>query len=370
MVARVGIDADSLLDHRGPDRPSQNNLKGLAVVLDELGVVQMNGSPDANDLVDAIGQLSPDMQTLWTKTLTGLHTNNRVLDGDRQETMRDICKTTPIPQDIRDSVDLIVLGESARKRQDVPEIAGFGYTKSSKCWCTACSTRRGEPELSVSESVAYCDTVKSIRELRERGNFPEGTARQDVWNAVFAPLAKLSSEVTILDRFFLRHDSGRDHAVWFVKALDREMPPGSNLRLLGEWPPDTDGQQAEAAVRDRLQRLVGSGNLERVSVTLSAAWDKGPHSRRAESTKYGPHNRRIRFSCGFAVSSEEGFDRLGTKKITGADGFTWKVIRSPERIAEFGRMEAIVTGQPTRLEFRMPETGGLEYKPGSVTWGS
>lgn len=339
VVARVGLDSDALLDHLGPSRLATSIQTRLAETLADIGVLELRGSADAVELFAAIGQLSEGMRTLWQKTLAGLDQGNRIRHGGHLDAMRDVCRAQHLLPELQQTIDLIVLSEGSAEKQGLTNDAGS-------------LQRPGEPELSVADSIDHCDTVKTVRNLRHRGNFPAGTSRDEIWDLIFAPLAEISHEVTLLDRYFLTNASA-DHAKWLLRALDRTLMPASNLRLLGEWDAKWSRDQAFDVARERAGRLVGSGRIANVEIVLAASWDRGPSARRAMTTTYGPHNRHLRFSCGAAITSTEGFDRL-RPKIQGVDGFTWNVVTAPDRLGDLGKSEAAVADQPVRVVLQVP----------------
>jgi hypothetical protein len=270
-----------------------------------------------------------------------------------------------MPQELRQTLDLIVLGKDAAAEQSVPEQSG-------------CQQRPGEPEVSVADSVDLCRTISAIRAMRKSGNFPEGTPRDDIWDRVFAPLAVLSDEATILDRFFLTsylltENHGKDrrigHVEWFIRSLDRTLLPGSTARILGEWPATLSEDQVRDLLDERLAPLVGSGHIARIQIVLAAAWDKQETGRRAPGSRYGAHNRHLRFSCGMAVKTEEGFDRFKDSRIKGVDGVTWTLVSSPDRLKDLGRGEATVTQQQTRVAVELPGPRTVKFPTSVVRAG-
>lgn len=350
ILARIGIDAEALLSHTGHDRNSLNTQRRLTETVCEYGVLEVLGAPDAEALFDAIEQLSPTWRERWIATLDALHGSNRVRVADGPHTVGEMARAHPLPQELWQTLDLLVLSEEAAARQGIPRQSGS-------------SQRAGEPELSVADSVDLCDTIKAVRELRNHGNFPVGTPRNDIWARLLAPLAAISDEATIFDRFFLknyllasshRNDRRVQHVGWLIRSLVRTLLPGSTIRILGEWPEVLSEDQVRTLAGERLAPLVGSGHVARIEVVLAAAWPKGENRRGTERSGYGAHNRHLRFSCGLSVMTHEGFDRFRTSKITGVDGFTWTLVSSPDRLKDLGRSEGTVTHHKVRVEVQIP----------------
>ena len=341
MLARVGVDSDALLDFKGPSRASLTAQRAMATALEGLGVLEARNSDDLVELFDAINDLSPDAQTLWIKTLTALDGVNRIHRGNEANTSREVARKAPLPPDLVRSVDVLVVSEASGEAQGVPTFPGH-------------MTRSGEPELTYLDSFAHSAAADAVRALRDRGNFPQGSSRHDIWDAVLQPLAQISVEATLLDRFFLTKPSG-DHAKWLITNLDRSLRDGAHLRILGEWDASWTEQQARDVAHKRVAPHVGSGRIASVEVILAAAWDRsGPTSRRPRNAPYGPHNRHLRFSCGMAVTAVEGFDRLRQRTVEGVDGFTWGLVSSADRLGDLGRSEDVVASQPTLVLVHLP----------------
>lgn len=331
MMCRIALDADALLDHKDATRQDMNTHRTLTKTVAEYGLVEALGKNDADAIFDAIQQLDhQDMRDRWTEVLVALHNSNRLRVGGGDETVRELVNNDHLREDLHETLDLIVVSEAAATKRSVPALVGF-------------AKRELEPELCVADSVAHCATVEHVQTLRERGNFPASTARETVWKAVFALPAELSMEATLLDQYFLkwllngRRD--RDHAEWLIGALDRTMAPNSRLRLLcgvptsGNPPQPLTEDDVEQAVMERIAPIVGRGRLTKVEVVL-APWPK-----RHEN---GPHNRHLRFSCGVAITTPEGFDRLDSQKIVGIDGFSWGVETSASMLGDLGKREDVI----------------------------
>jgi hypothetical protein len=364
ILARVGIDADSLLDFAGPDRASTNAHRSLTRVLGDVGVLEAIGSDDARALFDAIAGLSPETRNLWTETLSALDIGFRIRRGTASgTTSQALHDPAGIPASLLGLMDLIVASEVSADLHGVP--ATVGYSK-----------RDGEPELSLADSVEHCSTITDVRRVRSEGHFPQGSLRADIEDALFAPLAVLSTHVTILDRFFLAHtldpkSDDRDHLEWLVRSLDASMRPSSSLRLLCELPEsvsrsvteqkklEKNGLQSEAGrkrgevsqmcrdiqakLRARIEPLLGA-KLTTVEVVL-ARWPWRQEDR--------PHNRHARFNCSIAIGCHEGFDHLDATEIRGIDGFTWQAVTAARVLDDLARREQKVIKAWPRREYKI-----------------
>jgi len=337
-MCRVALDADALLDHKDATRQDIHVHRTLTKTLADYGFIEALGQNDADALFEAIQQLGPDVQGRWVEVLGALHACNRLRVGEGHQTVRELVNVDHLPEDLHEKLDLIVVSETAADTQNISPQVGF-------------AKREREPELCVAESVLFCAAIEQVQTLRERGNFPPSTAREAIWKAVFALPAELSTEATLLDRYFLNHllhgrGRGRDHAEWFISALDRTMANNSRLKLLCEVPAEGNPpkpltrETLEWAVRDRITPIVGRGRLAELEVVL-APWPK-----RHEDA---PHNRHLRFSSGVAITTHEGFDRLDKQEVAGIDGFSWSAVTSASMLGDLGKREDVILRHRDRL---------------------
>lgn len=335
MLARISIDADAILAIGGqaPRLTMHTHTRILRAITD-FGVIRWMGANDDAAMWSAVDQLSADQRTLWTKRLHDLYDSNRMLWGDRDETTHEIFAMETIPSDAARMVDLVVLSEEIALLRGVPATKGF-------------KGRPNEPEFSLVDSVDVCTTIRRMQDLRTRGNFAAGKKRDDVWDQLFALPASLSSDVTVLDRYFLSDvlranpPKVRDHAQWLLRKLAQSVQPNSTFRILCELPGGLSATDATERLRQRLAHSVDRGNFKSVEAVL-APWPTASASR--------PHNRHIRFSCGVAVATDEGFDRLDQSTLQYLEGFTWRVATDRDRIASWSKRERSVVTSLNRIQ--------------------
>lgn len=343
MIGRIALDSDALLDHQDQGRGAMNTHREMVDVLTSFGYLQLLGPDDAGALFDAIYGLDTEKHTLWSKALLALHGLNRVGTGDLSGTTSEVSALEPLPEPLRSAIDLLVVPNRVALGRQLLTDDGF-------------ESRPGEPELTLADSIGHCRTIDKLRTMRERGNFPKNASRQTVWDELFVPPARLSTEATLLDRYFLEHlfkdpkRETRDHAEWLLTSMQRDLAAGSTVRLLCGWPSDRernapmDEETLTSRLRNHLGPILAPGRLAGVTVVF-ARWP----SRKGD----GPHNRHIRFSCGFAITSQEGFDRLDSPRIVGIDGFTWGAITSAQMLADLQSREEVILNSLGRIEIRL-----------------
>lgn len=342
MIARVAIDSEALLDHSEPTRATANTHRSLVQIIESFGFIELLGGPDSTALVEAIKRLTGETSELWEKAIIGLMDLNRVRVGSSDKTTGDQCAERPLPEPLLSLADLVVVSE--RRSSDREALFSAGFDKSGD-----------EPEFALADSVPHSKTITAVRTLRDLGNYRAQTSREVIWDEVFASPASVSTEATLLDRYFLEHvhngksRNARDHVEWMIGKLDESMVAGSTFRLLCGWPVvrATSGlfpqSRIEAVVRKRVAPLIGNGRLRQIEIVLT------PWPKRQDDA---PHNRHLRFNCGVAVSTDEGFDRLDSNQIQGIDGFSWRGITAATLLGDLATRERVIWNHPDRIELR------------------
>lgn len=346
MIARVALDSEALLDFKEEPRRAANAQSGLIEVLNEYGYFELLGVPDQTALFDAISRLDPTLSDLWIQALKDLNTLNRVKEGDGRTTMSALCSAEDLPTDLEGLLDLVVIRESLANLRGIPTETGY-------------AKRDLEPEVSLTDSVRRTSTVQGLRNQRSRGSYAKGEAREKVWSEVLEPAAALSTDATILDRFFLTHlltngKGGRDHHDWLLRKLNESMQPGASIRVISELPVvgnaaagmralRMDTGKAKQILGDALAPLFGKGNTTELHIVL-APW--------LPRWKNGPHNRHIRFSCGVALCTSEGLDYLDQPELPSP--FTWQAATSAHWLGELRSAEGVILQAERRLELVLP----------------
>lgn len=178
-------------------------------------------------------------------------------------------------------------------------------------------------EVTVPGSISQSSLYENLTHLVESGRYPAGTGRTRVWESLFAPLASVSKEIVIFDKYlFGQLDVTSDeHVNWLLAQLDATAPAGASVKLIGaRGVPDSYGNErvpGNAADAEWLLREYLPGkftNLRSVEAILAP-------SVRARDMH---HDRHIRFSAGAAVELPAGFDRLGTPQLRDTFSFTYR----------------------------------------------
>ena len=344
MITRSMVDARGIRELLVQEpRVRQRNHEDLTEVLREYGVLVLTCQQDEDELMDAIKAQPQRIRELWVETIKALKNTGRyVHSAPPLRAATSALFDGAYPREVATSADLVVVGSDVARR------VGFedeGFTASL-----------GGPELVMPDVIRRCMTVRRLIDLSQSGNFPEGTTRDSIWTEVMAPLAAVSEEATILDRYLLsdlspsRHLGG--HVPWLLQRLNRAAPRMRYVRLLAgvprPWNPRTGNRmpiasdELDGILREAVRRLM-------IDVTVKvvvAPW--------GISNEKGPHDRHMRFSCGSAIGVEEGFDRLNGNRVWGLDGLSWKHLVRPEALQGLKKREDYVLGHPDRIELLLP----------------
>lgn len=334
MIVRTALDARALTDllQSTPSRRTRSTHENVTRYLREAGYLVLANESDGDDLMAAIKQ-DPWVGTLWIATLKALHQSNRIrtiLPRSEQSTSQMLEGVSASA--LTDRADVVVA------RDDVVAQRGFEFDGYGQAL--------GEPEVTAMDSVGRCNSYRRVFDLRDRGHFPSGTPRDLVWAEVFLPLARVSTEVTILDRYLFKglvvSRAPLSHLRWLLDRLGRAMPPNGHVKVMAEHPnPEWTESEMDRALRAKL--WTGANGDGRSLEVWVAQW--------TNTNGRGAHNRHIRFSCGSAIGVTEGFDRLASDKISGLDGFTFKHNADPTVLHTMAEAERFVRDSGTCFSF-------------------
>lgn len=288
MIARVGLDAQALLDYQSDDPRDMNVHHDVVEFMQEYGILQLRGEQDKMAILEAIrAQESPSVRTLWEKYMQAYRQYGRIRSEELSGTTHDSL-LAPVLHSAQAQLDLVLVGE---------ELKGALEVSSPQGWVDSAAE---QPELAIAYQVNRTKTKARLGQLREV-NYPLGASRDVIWDEVFQKPVSISGSAHLLDRYFLKGDGYG----WFIAKLEQNLEPGSELTLLGELPKEVQEDALESQIRERLPTLK---NLSRIRVVLSASWDKEKRTgkgRRSDRTPYGPHNRHLRLPCGVNIGVEE-----------------------------------------------------------------
>ena len=301
--------------------------RDLVELLLRHGVMRFTSSDEAGRWIDSLGlpDLTPAEKKEWQQLLLSLKKQGRlsastpplITDAEAASTLAEVEGLT------KGAPMLSVLGEATYRRLFPDATSGHAVPYPGL-------------EITVPGSVADSKLYQRLRDLVDTGRLPEGTPRTEVWNSLFGPLASVSKEITIFDKYLLSRlfETGDEHVTWMLKNLNEVAPEGAGVVLIaargteGQYGAEripSDAREAERLLREYLPDTWG--RLGSVQVVF------------AESTRarHMHHDRHIRFSAGAAIEVPAGFDRLDQPRLRDSFGFTYRW--SPAALAELESRE-------------------------------
>lgn len=286
------------------------------------GVLRFTSADEARAVVDQLKQLPPAEAKEWQSVFLSLNRQGR-MRAEKPALLDDLSQLS--------AQDLRALKELAPVLSLLGEETYMGFFPQADQGLTELLTR---VEVAVPGSVGESENYSRVRELLEGGMFPAGTSREDVWVQLLAPLAAVSKEVVLFDRYLF----GRpQHLTWLLSRLDQVVPKGASVKLFGARgvPGDYGDElvpyredEAERAVKD----LLGD-NYKRIGMVEAVL---APSNR----TRDMHHDRHLRFSAGAVIELPAGFDRLGRAALSDDFGFTHRTNPAPYIQREDGVLHA------------------------------
>jgi hypothetical protein len=325
VIARIALDPSSLADLQVVDDEEATSALHdlLLMALTVHGAVVLGSPADAAGLVREVKAQSQHVRKCWEVVLSSLSSSRRLVRRTPPCTrpMSQIHRLEELCDEWHEQVEVVVV-EWTRAEE-------FGVARSPGHIADAGSAL----EISTARAMRQTEAMDQARILAERANHPCGTVRDDFWSEVLAPLARLSNEAVVLDRYLFqrllkgqagRGSGGNEHVCWLLDCLDRNMPRGSRVTLIAHdeapqdrrlpGPPPRVNASAIAALIERSWSNRAGGNLDLIEVVV-APWRQG--------RQLLPHDRHIRFNIGAAVTFTQGLDRLATRTIEEPDGLNW-----------------------------------------------
>jgi hypothetical protein len=332
MHARVAV-ASTALDSGNLPVPVANAIhRGLMEEISAHGRLIFSDDPEVSDLIRAIKKgpgLPPDARKMWIETIIHIKNHDRISVRKPPGIARlaavraldDLC------QEWGPTTDVAVIASEACSRLGVPPDQGLLADPTIK------------PEIATAAAVGHGRTLGYLKLLADRAVTPCGTAREQFWEDVLAPLATGARTATILDGYLFsalwditdRQPWARtwryEHVAWLLSHLDNVMAANAEVHLIAAHNPRLahfDAQCTAEALYRHWEPSSSGGRLGLVTLTLAAP---------ARGQRF-PHDRHIRFSTGSAIEIKAGFDRLREREIWDPDGMRWHYRWRPETLNE------------------------------------
>lgn len=303
------------------------------------GVLNFLSRDEAVALIDSLktSSLQPKELKAWQELLVYLKSKNRLAAADPAllvggvegaQSTKDLGALQPL------SPLVSIVGSEVYERLFPGDEVGV--------------TKVGGTEVVATGAISGSTQVAQLQDLLDKGVFLKGTSRDEVFNALFAPLARVSQEIAVFDRYLyasLGDGGGEEHLGWLVRRLDEVARPGAIIKLFGARGIDgqwgyrvpRDGWEAKRLLEDNLRP-----NLQRAAQV--EAW-------LAPSTRDMHHDRHIRFFAGGAVELPSGFDRFAAPRLQDNMGFTYRHV--PESLRDLQVRERQVSEDRRSVSVRL-----------------
>lgn len=306
MIGRFAIDSRALSEPDGEASDARRDARRLAKHIHRYGLLAVLGPEDETELRAALRTQLAAGYDFWGPMLRALNSGGSAVSRAKPPlagSARSQCEAGALGM-IAPNAELLIVGESDSKpigltsSQDQALYDGDGVAPYDQGL-----------ELARAGRIDDSRTIERLEDLQKRASIPTGTPWDTAWDDYFAPLARVSREVNVFDRYLfsgLKYDkrkTGRkiEYLARLLQALDRDLPPKSTVNLFAlngeELKKNSPSAQlftidtiGEVLTRVRVRPREG-----RLHVYLSRHLD---------------HDRHIRFSCGHAIKSGAGFDHL------------------------------------------------------------
>lgn len=270
----------------------------LATEMRRHGAISLARGSDENGLRQAldpvVGGLKLEVANLWVELLRDLRRWGRLIDQDVTQAGSNFDALTSAGSisHLTPAVELAIV-----KREFA---TGPGMAPGHVC-------------LASPEQVDRSPVIGGLRKMKYAENYAKKSDSNRIWEERFAPCAKISKTITLVDHYLFGGKDGiNKHLMrWVLDRLNQaEVPPTLKVELIGALPNNTRMND----IRDILADLDFCKSPRFLSVWVVPDW------------RGGPHNRHIRFSCSTAFTVEEGFARFvsleGKPEVWGISGVT------------------------------------------------
>ncbi len=320
MITRVSITAPALHDVApNGGRTAKRDHERLLKAMHRHAELVFDSDDSARDF---LADLRASSQTLpagvakrWQELMVDFLKNGRA-----RAVRPSLTKSTTLDAWARSwasDVDVAVVDWQTASDLHVPEDEG---------WVVHPSTQF---EVASADVAADCHHFTQMQELADRGIFPKGTPRDEIWRTVLEPMWRTSKHAAIIDRYLFKYlwqERTNDHLRWLLDKMSASSGSGAkHLTLIGQdlesysWDPLATLSALELACTGH---AISSIDLHLVT---------GPGSLMT-------HDRHIRFDCG-AIKLGGGFDRLSSRTVRDEDGLGWQFIADPGALRQLQQAE-------------------------------
>lgn len=308
MIGRFAIDSGALSLPNGGSLDARLAHRRLAECVLEYGLLGVLGRRDADELRRAMKRLADELgYDFWRPLMRAIDSAGPGVfraSPTHQRSVHDYTMAGDLEQ-LQAVIDILVLGNSGDHAPGLTPTAerslyqDHGYA----------SFAHG-PEIALSSAVDQSETVRRLKSLHRETVIPAGMLRNAVWDNYFRPLARVSTEVNIFDRFLFsglvktsKFNGSASLLIWLLDSLDRDLPRNATVNLFAR-----SGDRVAGEHRDKTAQPYSVSDISE-SVKKSRRWSRNGRIHLYIDDALH-HDRHVRFSCGHAIMPQGGFDQL------------------------------------------------------------
>ena len=354
MIGRFAIDADALGLPNGGSLGARLEHKRLAECVLEYGLLGVLGPEDAKDLCAAMGGLADQLgYDFWRPLMRAIDSSGPGVfraQPPHDMSLHDYTLAGDLEQ-LQTVVDLLVLGASDRAPGLTPTVARALYDDHGHA-----SFANG-PEVALSSAVDQSETVHRLKALHRETIIPAGTLRSTIWDTYFRPLARVSTEVNIFDRFLFsglvktsKFNGNPSLLTWLLDSLDRDLPRNATVNLFAR-----SGDRVAGENHDKTAQPYSVGDISD-AVKKSRRWKRNGRLHLYIDDALH-HDRHVRFSCGHAIMPQGGFDQLRFKEGALLKPFSYAYVPPGDGLNRRADEEAKARGRGIHYVHRSKDEG-------------
>lgn len=304
MITNLAIDAGALGIRNIPSPESRGTSRRLADTVATYGVLHFLSQEDSEGFRRAAkAQAQALGYDFWSPVLKALDSLGRLPDPrDSNATSLQKRLLAGDFDYLKDLLDLVVVGDSTK-------VTGLNRDLERDLYeTTGSAIHESGVELTLASTIDHTRTIERLMLRRTEPAIPKGMTADDAWAQYFKPFTRISSFVTVSDRYLfsslVSYSGGRRsnaYLEWLFNSLVRDLPTKSAIKVIA--------MTGESLTRDkRGAKPYTEGEV--ISFLESALGHRTDLTISLYLTQKMEHDRYIRFGCKNAVAPTSGFDKF------------------------------------------------------------
>lgn len=276
---------------------------------------------EVKDLMRSLKGAGPEIYQIWTKVI------KRFVQTGRTHVL---APPSPLGLDEIDSCEQL----SACWDQ-VTDVALFTDDRATQLFevpetVMAAQANGCEIEIVKVAATPFTGTYSRFKSLGRSGVIEHDAPRETLWEGFLRPIARVSRELTFVDRFLFKNlkdltDGNKAQGAflsWLIERLNADANEGLKLTLIGF---DTRTAHVSASAEDAAAAIsqispTDTGNLGSIQVVAT------------QPASYLPHDRHVRSNIGVGITFLASFDTFNSTKVRSEEGVEFSYKTSPDSI--------------------------------------